>query len=206
MPKFEQPNGLEGIVERLGMDPHPEGGYYLETYRSTEQIDERALPGRFMGARAFSTATYVFLPQGTPFMLHKLPSDEMWHFYGGSPLTIVEMHAATGVKVTALGSDLLNGQSPQYVVSAGTWFGAIADEGDALVGCTMSPGFDLTDYQTADREYMMQYMSAHPAAPRFIKQLTSSSCDEYSSTSGSPTTSALDMTFQYGPPRAFMRA
>ncbi len=120
------------------------------------------------GSRSFSTAIFFLVPRGHVSRLHRIASSEVWHFYSGEPLTVVELQPATGVVTrTVLGSDVLGGQKLQHVVPAGCWFGShltrndddVGDVGDAagyaLVGCTVAPGFDFRDFELATREDML---------------------------------------------------
>ncbi|MGD1903222.1 MAG: cupin domain-containing protein [Geitlerinemataceae cyanobacterium] len=159
-------------IAQLQLEPHPEGGYFRETYRASETIAREALPERFRGDRAHSTAIYFFLPQGQTSSLHRIAADEVWHFYAGAPLTIVEVSPEFGARETVLGIDLAAGQRPQYVVSAGTWFGAIADRGDTLVGCTVAPGFDFADFELGDRATLRALVAAHSEAQVTVDRLT----------------------------------
>ena len=156
------------LVRQLGLEPHPEGGYFRETYRAAESIAGPALPARFGGDRAVSTAIYFLLETGQRSRLHRIKSDEVWHFYAGDPLTVVEIDAAGVLKTTRLGSDLGAGAVYQHVVPAGAWFGAtLADGGGAagfaLVGCTVAPGFDFADFALADRAALLADYPAHRA-------------------------------------------
>jgi len=124
------------MVKRLGMQPHPEGGYFKETFRDTATVSSAS-------TRAASTAILYLLPAGAKSRLHRLDASECWHAYLGGPITIVELDVATqGVKTTVLGHDLAGGQRLQHVVAPGTWFGAAPCDGTdwALVGCTVAPG------------------------------------------------------------------
>lgn len=157
------------LVERLQLRPHPEGGYYKESYRSPGTIPASAL--RRTGhkdARQFSTAIYYLLPPGTKSKLHKLASDEVFHFYLGGPLTLLELGPKGEITTTRLGSDLAFGQVLQRVVKAGWWFGGYCEgEVYSLVGCTVAPGFDFADFQFGDREKLLaQYPSAAPLIER----------------------------------------
>jgi predicted cupin superfamily sugar epimerase len=160
------------LVRKLQLQPHPEGGYFRETYRAAERIGGDALPRRFNGARSISTAIYFLLEAGQCSHLHRIRSDEVWHFHAGDPLDIVEIDAAGNLKVTRLGGDLRY----QHVVPAGVWFGATpapggrdAPNGFALVGCTVAPGFDFADFELADREALLR---AYPRHQDWIRRLT----------------------------------
>ncbi len=141
----------EALIEQLRLAPHPEGGFFRETFRDSDQITNSSLPSRFIkGDRSFSTAIYYLLRSGDVSRLHRLKSSEVWHFYLGAPLTIVEWSEDNTLRETVLGSDLIAGQTVQHVVSHGVWFGArIVDSSDSfsLVGCTVAPGFDFQDFE-----------------------------------------------------------
>src|ERR1700730_13110237 len=129
-------------IERLQLEPHPEGGYFRQTYRSDVVIAREALPVGFSGARAVSTAIY-FLLEGKNFSaFHRLRSDEVWHFYVGEPLVVQVIEPEGNYSEIGLGRDLEAGQGLQAVVQAGCWFAShVADWNSfALVGCTVAPG------------------------------------------------------------------
>jgi len=150
-------------IEKLRLEPHPEGGYFRQTYRSDVMIAREALPPRFSGPRAASTAIY-FLLEGENFSaFHRLRSDEVWHFYAGSPL-VVEVIEATGWRSTILlGDDADAGQTFQAVVPAEYWFAShVADwKGWSLVGCTVAPGFDFADFEMAKQEELVKRYPQH---------------------------------------------
>jgi len=140
-------------IEKLGLEPHPEGGYFRQTYRSEVVIARAALPAGFTGARVASTAIY-FLLEGKNFSaFHRLRSDEVWHFYAGGPL-IVDVIEPTGkYSLIRLGRDLDAGEVPQALVPAECWFAShVADwKSFAVVGCTVAPGFDFEDFEMGKR-------------------------------------------------------
>ena len=141
-------------IEKYDLLPHPEGGYYVETYRSGELINQNALPDRFGGNRSFSTGIYFLLESEDFSAFHRIKSDEMWHFYSGETLEIFVIHPDTGVlKTIKLGSNPENGEVFQAVVPAGSWFASkpMAGSSYSLVGCTVAPGFDFLDFEMADR-------------------------------------------------------
>ncbi len=148
-------------VERLGLQPHPEGGLYAETYRSsgrhTGEYED------FPGQRSFATGIYFLLPAGVFSALHRIRSDELWHFYCGAPLEIAAIDREGELSIKTLGLDLERGQAPQHVVSAGAWFGAsvTAASGYTLVGCTVAPGFDFLDFELARRGELMARYPQH---------------------------------------------
>lgn len=158
------------LITRLELVPHPEGGWFRETYRSRETLPAQALPERFTGSRAFSTAIYFLLESGDMSALHRIKSDEVWHFYAGSALLIHCIFPDGGYQALRLGADLAAGELFQAVVPAGCWFGAeLAEEGFALVGCTVSPGFDFADFEMADVE---QLCGRYPQHTELIMRMT----------------------------------
>ncbi len=161
----------KSVIDALGLAPHPEGGYFRETYRSSEEIPATALPARFSGPRAFSTAIYFLLTGHTFSALHRLRADEVWHFYAGGPLTLFTLDDSGHLSVVRLGSDIGRGDRLQAVTPAGTWFGARADEagGWALVGCTVAPGFDFADFELGDRTALV---ARYPQHREIIESLT----------------------------------
>jgi predicted cupin superfamily sugar epimerase len=136
-------------IETLGLTRHPEGGWFGETYRSAETISADALPERFRGARSLCTAIYFLLEQGEFSALHRINSDEIWHFYAGAPLMVQVITPDGDHQQILLGSTPDRGERLQAVVPAGCWFGAESCGGFSLVGCTVAPGFDFEDFEMA---------------------------------------------------------
>ncbi len=162
---------VEALRSILGLVPHPvEGGYFVETYRSPEQIPAAALPSRYRAARAASTAIYYLLTPDTFSAMHRLASDEIFHFYLGDPVEMLRLHPDGSHEVVLIGPDLEAGHRPQVVVARQTWQGARLIPGGryALLG-TVAPGFDYTDYETAPRAALL---TTHPAARDLILALT----------------------------------
>lgn len=159
------------LVRELELLPHPEGGYYRETYRAEVVIPRTTLGPGFGGDRAVCTAIYYLLRQGDFSALHRIASDEIWHFYGGGALTVHTIHEDGRHVATKLGHRLELGEVPQHVVPAGAWFGArMEGDGDyALVGCTVAPGFDFAEFALAEREAMVR---AYPEHEGVIRALT----------------------------------
>jgi predicted cupin superfamily sugar epimerase len=140
------------LIQKYNLEPHPEGGWYKQTYKSNEQIVAEALPKRFSASRTFSTAIYFLLEQGNFSAFHRIKSDECWHFYAGGPLLIYIIEQTGELKIISLGSDHEKGQLFQYVVPANCWFASRpAPESEyCFVGCTVSPGFEFEDFELAD--------------------------------------------------------
>lgn len=146
-------NSVSDLVKRFGLEPHPEGGFFKETYRAA---------GKF-GERIFSTAIYFLLPEGKFSALHRIKSDEMWHFYLGGPLLVTEITSKGELIETRLGQNIAAGERLQYLVPAGNWFGArpITGAGYSLVGCTVSPGFDFADFEMGQRDELKRLFPQH---------------------------------------------
>ncbi len=158
-------------IEKLNLQAHPEGGYFSEIYRADERISTEALPDRFSSDHAFSTSIYFLLKSGEPSKFHRILSDETWHFYAGSPLTIHLLDPTHGYRTLPLGSDFENGFRFQQTVPRQVWFGATVNQPDAftLVGCTVSPGFEFEDFELAERKKLL---SEYPDHTNIIKRLT----------------------------------
>ena len=154
------------LVRDLALLPHPEGGYYRETYRSVGRID--VLPPPFSGSRSYSTAIYFLLEAGQYSAFHRIASDECWHFYQGTPLHIYVIHPAGHLETILLGNDPASGAVFQAVVPAGCWFAsrpALA-QGYSLVGCTVAPGFDFVDFEMGEKEMLLVAYPQHEALIR----------------------------------------
>lgn len=139
------------LIEQFQLLPHPEGGWYKETYKSAETIAANALPQRFPGPRAFSTAICFLLEQGNFSAFHRIKSDECWHFYTGQPLEVFILFPEGRLEVITLGNDIEKGQLFQYVVPANCWFASrpAPESAFSFVGCTVAPGFDFADFELA---------------------------------------------------------
>jgi len=162
----------EEIIERLGLQPHPrEGGYFVETYRATESIPRSGLPARYSTERNYSTAIYYLLTANTFSEMHRLPTDEVFHFYLGDPVTMLRLFPDGSSERIVLGSDVLSGQKPQVVVPQNVWQGTILNEGGefALLGCTVAPGFDYADYESGEREKLV---TEYPDEKEWIERLS----------------------------------
>lgn len=141
-------NLVQELVKTHNLLPHPEGGFYKETYRSE-----------------FSTGIFYLLTKGQKSSFHRISSDEMWHFYGGDSISIVEITEQGTIKET-----LLNKTNPQYVVKANVWFGAYLPEGSdyAFTGCTVAPAFEFKNFEMGNKEKMLKEF---PNAKAMIEKL-----------------------------------
>lgn len=159
------------LVKTLELLPHPEGGYYKEVYRSGGKIAALALPQEFTGDRNFATAIYFLIEKNNFSALHKIKSDETWHFYYGDALEVIELDDTGNLKTTLVGSGLAAGETFQYTVPANTWFGSRVKAGGnfSLVGCTVAPGFDFADFEMAGRDVLIEQFPQHKA---MIEEMT----------------------------------
>ena len=153
----------ELLIQKYNLQQHPEGGWYKETYKSNESIQEDALPERFEHSRVFSTAIYFLLEQGNFSAFHRIKSDECWHFYAGQTLQVFVLLQNGTLDIINLGSDIRNGEMFQYVVPANCWFASRpAEESDfCFVGCTVSPGFDFADFELAEAKTLSHQYPQH---------------------------------------------
>jgi predicted cupin superfamily sugar epimerase len=154
------------LVSLLDLAPHPEGGFYRETWRAKLSVD--GLPHG--SPRAAHTAIYFLLPAGTFSALHRVASDEVWHHYDGDPVALHVIDAGGAHTQVTLGRDFAHGHRPQYVVPAGAWQAA-APQGDryALCGCTVAPGFDFRDFEMPARD---ELLARFPALTELVVRLT----------------------------------
>ena len=157
-------------IDHLGLLPHPEGGYYKETYRSPEVLAASALPNRFGGSRNYSTAIYFLLRSEDKSVFHRIKSDELWHFYQGSTL-LINVLRENELQIHRLGTNLEKGDSLQVAIPANCWFASHVEmpNGFALCGCTVAPGFDFRDFEIASREVLLKEF---PGYSDVIKRLT----------------------------------
>ena len=158
-------------IAALGLQAHPEGGFFRETYRSDHVIEVMSDGDGTAVRRNVCTGIYFLLVQGNFSAFHRIKSDEMWHFYAGQALEVLELSSTGELRCTRLGPDILQGDVPQYVVPADTWFAARVAAGGAfsLVGCSVSPGFDFADFCLAEREALS---ASFPQHGRLIAELT----------------------------------
>ena len=158
------------MIRRLGLQPHPkEGGYFRETYRCPEKPD--GLPTRYVGSRSFGTCIYYLLTPDTFSALHRLQSDEIFHFYLGGPVRMVQLFPDGEGRTIVLGNELNKGHEFQTVVPRGVWQGSFLEPGTdfALLGCTVAPGFEYVDYEHGNRGDLIE---RYPSFAALIERLT----------------------------------
>jgi uncharacterized protein len=152
------------IVAALGLAPHPEGGFYRETFRAALVVQTPR------GPRAASTVIYFLLPAGSFSAFHRVQSDEVWHHYGGDSLELHTISESGMHAVAVLGKDIEKCERPQQVVAAGRWQAAVSRGASfALCGCTVAPGFDFADFELATRA---ELAGRYPALLGVIERLT----------------------------------
>lgn len=159
------------IIERLQLQPHREGGYFRETYRSDILLSARNLPETFGGRRTLATSIIFFLPQGAFSIFHRLKQDEIWNFHAGSPISIHAIAPNGTYKYIELGDGIKDKGVPQVIIPAGTFFAAEATQGYGLLGCIAAPGFDYADL---DMPASSQLIKLFPQHETLIKKFTRS--------------------------------
>ncbi len=162
---------IEEIIKHLDLLPHPEGGYYKETYRSVGNINADSLAGNYKGKRSYSTSIYFLLTSTEFSAFHKIKQDEIWHFHEGSPIRLHTISEEGNHQEYCIGTNFLEDQKPQLIVPGNHWFAASVIETNsyALVSCTVSPGFDFSDFVLPSREYLV---SKYPQHKQLIHQYT----------------------------------
>lgn len=160
-------------IQKLQLKKHPEGGYFKEIYRSGEIISVDKLPQRYNSKRSVSTSIY-FLLEGNQFSsFHRLKSDEIWHFYDGVTVVVYIIDSKGRLEVKRVGSNISEGDNFQLTINAGSWFAAeLIDKKEyALIGCTVSPGFDFNDFELGKRDELIRQFPDHA---EIIRRLTNS--------------------------------
>ena len=149
----------EEVKKLLGLQPHPrEGGWFVRTYEASEKIGaESFADGRYPGSRRTGTAIYYLLEPNTFSEIHRLRSDEVFHFYAGDAVEMLQLLPGGNGRRIVIGNDLGAGEMPQVLVERGVWQGSRLVQGGrwALLGCTVSPGFEYEDYESGDRSRLV---------------------------------------------------
>lgn len=161
------------IAEKLCLQPHPEGGYFKEVYRAEDKVEMAALPKRFSGDRNVCTSIYFMLAGNDKSHFHKIKSDEIWHFYSGTTLILHQIDSEGNYSNIKVGSNILDGETNQAIIKHGVWFAAEVEDKNsyALVGCTVSPGFDFADFELAKQKDLCEKFPQHSdLIKRFTKE------------------------------------
>ncbi|WNG24833.1 cupin domain-containing protein [Cystobacter fuscus] len=155
---------VDELVRTLGLAPHPEGGFFRETWRSAMTMETPR------GTRSVGTAIYYLLPRGTFSAWHRVSWAEQWHFYDGHALTMYLLDEAQGrLETVTLGRDVARGERPQVIVPAGVLQAALPQGEYTLCGCTVSPGFDFADWEMPHGE---ELAARHPQHAELFRQLS----------------------------------
>jgi len=164
-------NHAEYLIKELNLQPHPEGGYFKEVYRSTGEIDNDSLDSKYIGNRNYATSIYFLLISETFSAFHKINQDEIWHFYDGSKIIIYQIDRSGQLAIEKLGKE--KDSNFQITIKKGTWFAAEPDNEKlfSLFGCTVSPGFDFEDFKLGKCEELVKKFPEHES---LINRLTNS--------------------------------
>jgi uncharacterized protein len=160
------------IIQRLSLVPHPcEGGHFRQTYRSELMLPANILPNDYTGDRCASTAIYYLLTPGTFSEMHRLPTDEVFHYYLGDSVEMLQLHPDGRGEVIRIGNDLVAGEMPQVLAPGGVWQGSRLVQGGrfALLGTTVAPGFEYADYTSGRRN---ELIASYPKFAEMIAALT----------------------------------
>ena len=158
-------------IDKLGLERHPEGGYFREVYRSEDIVGKTGLPSRFDADRSAATLIYYLLSDDDFSTLHRIKSDEIWVHVAGDNLDVHQIGSDGSYQKHQLGKNLDAGHTPVSVIRQGTWFGAsLPDESSfCLCTCLVAPGFDFADFEMGDPE---QLKNAYPEHAAIIDKLS----------------------------------
>lgn len=159
------------LIEKLKLEPHPEGGYFRETYRSAGVISHKNLLEDYTGDRNFSTCIYFLLIADKFSAFHRIKQDEIWHFYNGATICLYMISPSGQLSSQLIGRNLDKGEVPQFMVPGGYWFAAEVGQQNSysLVGCTVAPGFDFADFEL---ESCAELTTRFPQHQKLISRLT----------------------------------
>lgn len=156
-------HNVNELVNLLDLQPHPEGGFFKETYRSTGEINQESLDASYNGKRNYSTCIYFLLTSDNFSAFHRIKQDEIWHFYDGSTIKLHVIANNGDYTNYNIGIDIANGEVPQAVVEGGSWFAAevLTKDSYSLVGCTVAPGFDFQDFELKSGKELVSLFPQH---------------------------------------------
>ncbi len=159
------------LAEKLRLEPHPEGGFFREVYRSQDHIPAEALPERYPEKKSFCTSIYYLITADAFSAMHRLKSDEILHFYAGAPALVFMIFPDGTSRELELSNNISGGALPQIIVPGNVWFGIrVKGSGEyTLTGTTVTPGFDFDDFELAERK---ELTLAYPQHSQEIKQFT----------------------------------
>lgn len=170
MSKIGMP-AAEYWIQHYNLQPHPEGGFYRETYRSALEVENKYLPVGYNGDRRLSTSIYFLLRSGEKSKFHRIRSDELWYFHFGSTLKIVLIDQIGNKHTRMLGANIEKAEHMQILIPGGTVFAAEVHEKESysLIGCMVSPGFEFGDFELFAQDDLIQ---AYPQHIELIKKFT----------------------------------
>ncbi|MBD3306375.1 hypothetical protein GF339_08245 [candidate division KSB3 bacterium] len=156
-------NTTDYWIQRLGLTPHPEGGYFNQTYCSPESLPAACLPARYTTERVFAKGIYFLLPGNQVSKFHRLKCEEIWCHHVGAALTISMIHQNGTRQQLQLGPNPEAGEHLHVIIPPGVWFGAQVKHQDAfaLVTCITIPGFEFADFELAERESLLRDYPQH---------------------------------------------
>jgi len=163
---------LPDLIARFGLEPLPtEGGMFARFYQSEEHLHPDALPERYTAHRRFSTGIYYLVTETSSSLLHRLQTDEIYHFYLGDPVALVMLYPDGAHRVVTLGQDYAAGHVPSFAVPRGVWQGScmVGKGAWGFMGCTMAPGYEVEDFEMGAREPLL---AQYPAARMWVERLT----------------------------------
>lgn len=156
-------NKAESIISQLGLKPHIEGGYFIETYKNPFSITKNEIDADFEGKRPLVTTIYFLLKSGQISKFHKLKFDEQWFFHSGSALLIYLIDKNGNLNTITLGKNIEENEKPQFLLKSGVVLGAevVEDNSYCLVSCVVSPGFDYRDFVLFEAEDLIKQFPQH---------------------------------------------
>ncbi|MDF2856245.1 MAG: cupin [Neobacillus sp.] len=156
-------NDLKQWVAKLELLPHPEGGYFKQTFESEERTSDNELSIKFEGQRKLYTSIYFLLSSQDVSHFHRLKSDELWYYHAGSPLTVHVIHENGDYEEMKVGMNLDQGERPQILVKKNSIFGSSVTDKDtcSLVGCMVSPGFEFQDFELFTQDELLEKYPQH---------------------------------------------
>jgi len=154
---------IQFLIQALELQPHPEGGFFRETYRAKHEINPEALPGSYAGSRNIATSIYFLLTTNAFSSFHMIKQDETWHFYEGSTISLHIISREGLHQEIKIGANPEKEEVFQFTVPGNSWFAAKVRQKDsyALVGCTVAPGFDFNDFTLGKRKELAKLFPLH---------------------------------------------
>lgn len=166
-------NNMNYWISHLNLQPHPEGGFYSEIYKSKSYIPEKLTEGKFNGKRSYMTSIYFLLSYDNFSAFHRLKQDELWSFHAGSSINVHIIDEDGTYSKNKVGLKLHEGETPQFLIKAGQWFSYNVEEpnGFTVVGCAVAPGFEFADFELGYRDQLIKkYPHLKDIITRYTRQ------------------------------------